>query len=174
MYRSLIKSIKCMTPPLIKHQTATLHTSTTLLAGHSKWANIKHVKALKDGQKAAIFTKLGRQIRLAVQGNYSEHKLMKYCHAIKCVCTEGGSPNPALNSSLRSIVDEALRKNMPGGTIDKIIKKAASSPQDKLKKFVIEIKVANKAFVVCVAYTDNLVGFKMNIAPLLKKSGLVV
>lgn len=46
------------------------HTNVANSAGHSKWANIKHTKALKDSQKSIQFTKLGRQIRLAVQCNF--------------------------------------------------------------------------------------------------------
>lgn len=46
------------------------HSSSTTLAGHSKWANIKHTKGLKDGQRALEFGRLSRTIRLAVQGIY--------------------------------------------------------------------------------------------------------
>lgn len=38
------------------------------LAGHSKWANIKHTKGLKDAQRGRMFTKLGQQIKIAIQG----------------------------------------------------------------------------------------------------------
>lgn len=37
-------------------------------AGHSKWANIKHIKGLKDAERSKVFTKLGRQIKVAVTG----------------------------------------------------------------------------------------------------------
>jgi len=39
-------------------------------AGHSKWANIKHIKAAKDAQKSVTFQKMAQLIRLAVQGKY--------------------------------------------------------------------------------------------------------
>lgn len=46
-----------------------ISTSAILNAGHSKWANIKHDKAVKDGKRSFLFQKLGRQIRVAITGN---------------------------------------------------------------------------------------------------------
>lgn len=40
-------------------------------AGHNKWANIRHTKAAKDGEKSELFHKLGRQIRLAIVGMFN-------------------------------------------------------------------------------------------------------
>lgn len=54
--------------PQIVHYPSAFHTSTTNPAGHSKWANIRHIKALKDGQRSLQFVKLARQIRIAIQG----------------------------------------------------------------------------------------------------------
>lgn len=51
-----------------------IHSTLINNAGHSKWANIRHIKAAKDGQKAAMFTKLSRQIRLAIQGKVIRSK----------------------------------------------------------------------------------------------------
>lgn len=48
-----------------------VHWTPACNAGHSKWANIRHIKALKDGQKSLQFIKLSRQIRLAVQGTHT-------------------------------------------------------------------------------------------------------
>lgn len=47
-----------------------IHTGSSCFAGHSKWANIRHIKAAKDGQKAVEFARYSRQIRLAIQGEY--------------------------------------------------------------------------------------------------------
>lgn len=46
-------------------------------AGHSKWANIKHIKAGKDAQKSVIFQKMSRLIRLAIQGKYRYRKFQQ-------------------------------------------------------------------------------------------------
>lgn len=52
----------------LKNAAAKIHVSSSKLAGHSKWANIKHIKGLKDAQRAAQFARLSRFIRMAVQG----------------------------------------------------------------------------------------------------------
>lgn len=53
---------------VFKNSTAELRTTPFALAGHSKWANIRHIKALKDGQRSVEFARLSRNIKLAVQG----------------------------------------------------------------------------------------------------------
>jgi transcriptional/translational regulatory protein YebC/TACO1 len=74
------------------------------MSGHSKFANIKHKKERNDSTKGKIFTKLGREIAVAVK--------------------EGG-PDPNGNSRLKDIVAKAKANNMPNDTIDRSIKKAA-------------------------------------------------
>ena len=125
-------------------------SKSSLYAGHSKWANIKHIKAAKDGEKAAMFTKLSRQLRLALQ--------------------EGGSADPALNAQLRNVMDEALRKNMPMATIQNVIKKFKNNKSD-VKRYRIDLRYKQKVFMVCIIYTDNFAAVKMDMAPILKKSG---
>lgn len=49
-----------------------IHWTATNWKGHSKWQNIQHIKALKDGQKNVLFQKQLRKIRLAVQGLYQK------------------------------------------------------------------------------------------------------
>ncbi|MBQ4612591.1 MAG: YebC/PmpR family DNA-binding transcriptional regulator [Clostridia bacterium] len=75
------------------------------MSGHSKWNNIKRKKEKTDGQKAKIFTKMGREIAVAVK--------------------EGGSADPASNSKLRDAIAKAKANNVPNDNIDRIIKKAA-------------------------------------------------
>ncbi len=74
------------------------------MAGHSKFANIKHKKAKNDAVKGKIFTKLGREIMVAVR--------------------EGG-PDPSMNSRLREVIAKAKANNMPNDTLDRAIKKGA-------------------------------------------------
>jgi len=74
------------------------------MAGHSKWANIKHKKEKTDAQKGKLFTKLGREISVAVR--------------------EGGS-NPETNPRLRDAIAKARAANMPNENIMRLIKKAA-------------------------------------------------
>ena len=74
------------------------------MSGHSKWSNIKHKKEKSDGQKAKIFTKMGREIAVAV-------KL--------------GGPDPEANSRLKDIIAKAKSMNVPNDNIERSIKKAA-------------------------------------------------
>ena len=74
------------------------------MSGHSKWANIKHRKEKSDSQRGKIFTKIGREIAIAVR--------------------EGGA-DPSSNSKLRDIVAKAKANNMPNDNITRSIKKAA-------------------------------------------------
>lgn len=76
------------------------------MAGHSKWANIKHRKAGQDAKRGKIFTKMLREINVAVK--------------------TGGS-DPASNPSLRTAIDKALGANMRRDTIDNTIKKASGA-----------------------------------------------
>lgn len=75
------------------------------MAGHSKWNNIKRKKEKSDGQKGKIFTKIGREIAVAIK--------------------EGGA-DPAGNSKLRDAIAKAKANNIPNDNIERAIKKAAS------------------------------------------------
>lgn len=75
------------------------------MSGHSKWNNIKRKKEKTDGQKAKIFTKMGREIAVAVK--------------------EGGSADPASNSKLKDAIAKAKANNVPNDNIERVIKKAA-------------------------------------------------
>jgi len=74
------------------------------MAGHSKWANIKHRKGAQDAKRGKIFTKMIREITVAAKGP--------------------GGGDPTNNPSLRSAIDKALGANMKRDTIDNTIKKA--------------------------------------------------
>ena len=74
------------------------------MSGHSKWANIKNKKEKTDAQKGKIFTKIGREIAIAVK--------------------EGGGGDPVNNSKLRDVIAKAKAANMPNDNINRSIKKA--------------------------------------------------
>ena len=74
------------------------------MSGHSKWSTIKRKKEKTDNQRAKVFTKIGREIAVAVR--------------------EGG-PDPAGNSKLKDIIAKAKAANVPNENIERIIKKAA-------------------------------------------------
>jgi len=85
------------------------------MSGHSKFANIAHKKAANDAAKGKIFTRLGKEIMVAVK--------------------EGG-PDVNNNSKLRQVVAKAKASNMPNDTIDRAIKKAASSDMTDMVQMV--------------------------------------
>jgi YebC/PmpR family DNA-binding regulatory protein len=78
------------------------------MAGHSKWANIKHRKAGQDAKRGKVFTKMLREITVAVKT---------------------GGMDSATNPTLRTAIDKALGVNMRRDTIDNAIKKAAGAQE---------------------------------------------
>ena len=77
------------------------------MSGHSKWSTIKRKKEKTDGARAKVFTKIGRELAVAVR--------------------EGGGADPASNSKLRECIAKAKANNVPNDNIERIIKKAAGS-----------------------------------------------
>ena len=105
------------------------------MAGHSKWANIKHRKAAQDAKRGKIFTKLIRELTVAA-------KL--------------GGPEPADNPRLRSAVDKALPANMTRDTIDRAIARGAgSNDADNVEELVDEGYGAGGVAILVEAMTDN-------------------
>lgn len=75
------------------------------MSGHNKWSTIKQKKGKNDAARAKIFTKIGRELIVAVR--------------------DGGSADPAANSKLRDCIAKAKANNVPNENIERIIKKAA-------------------------------------------------
>lgn len=76
------------------------------MAGHSKWANIKHRKAAQDAKRGKIFTKIIREL---------------------VVAAKAGGPNPEDNPGLRAVIDKALGANMKRDTIEKAVARGAGT-----------------------------------------------
>ena len=76
------------------------------MSGHSKWSTIKRKKGANDAQRAKIFTKIAREIIVAVKA---------------------GGPDPENNASLKNVIAKAHSNNMPNDNINRTIKKAAQS-----------------------------------------------
>ena len=102
----------------------------------SKFANIKHKKEKNDAAKGKIFTKLGRELAVAVK--------------------EGGGPDPANNSRLRDVIAKAKANNMPNDTIDRNIKKAAGEGSgDNYEHITYEGYGPNGTAIIVKTLTDN-------------------
>lgn len=106
------------------------------MSGHSKWNNIKRKKEKTDGQKAKIFTKMGREIAVAVK--------------------EGGGPDPASNSKLKDAIAKAKANNVPNDNIERIIKKAAGEGNaDNYEALQYEGYGPSGIAVIVETLTDN-------------------
>ena len=105
------------------------------MSGHSKFANIKHRKGKSDEQRGKLFTKLGREIAVAVRS---------------------GGPDPANNSSLSDAVAKAKAANMPNDSITRSIKKAHGGGEgENYEEVVYEGYGPDGIAVYVVAMTDN-------------------
>lgn len=105
------------------------------MSGHSKWNNIKNKKGKTDAERGKIFTKLGREILIAVK--------------------EGG-PDPASNSKLRDVIAKCKANNMPNDNIDRSIKKAAGDGNTaNYEDVVYEGYGPNGVAIIIQAMTDN-------------------
>ena len=105
------------------------------MSGHSKWANIKHKKEKSDSQRAKVFTKIGREMAVAIK--------------------EGG-PDPAVNGKLRDLIAKAKANNVPNDNIERAIKKAAGEgDKNNYEDCVYEGYGPNGVAVIVEALTDN-------------------
>lgn len=105
------------------------------MSGHSKWHNIAAKKGKADAARGKIFTKLGREIKVAV--------------------AQGG-PDPAGNSKLKDIISKCKANNMPNDTINNAIKKAAGDGNSSnYEDMTYEGYGTNGVAVIVKASTDN-------------------
>lgn len=105
------------------------------MSGHSKWSTIKRKKEKTDNQRAKIFTKIGREISVAVKA---------------------GGPDPNSNSKLKDIIAKAKANNVPNDNIDRIIKKAAGEGgADSYEEIVYEGYGPSGVAVIVETLTDN-------------------
>ena len=104
------------------------------MSGHSKWANIKHKKEKTDAQRAKVFTKIGKEITIAVKEG-------------------GGDPNS--NSKLRDLIQKAKSNNVPNDNIERTIKKALGSTGENYEEVVYEGYGPGGVAVIVESTTDN-------------------
>lgn len=104
------------------------------MSGHSKWNNIKNKKAKTDAQKGKIFTKIGKEIAIAVR--------------------DGGA-DPNGNSKLRDLIAKAKAANVPNDNIDRAIKKASSADAVDYEEITYEGYGPSGVAVIVTAATDN-------------------
>lgn len=104
------------------------------MSGHSKWANIKHKKEKTDAQKAKVFTKIGKEIAIAVKEG-------------------GGDPNS--NARLRDLIQKAKANNVPNDNIERTIKKALGAGGENYEEITYEGYGPGGVAVIVETTTDN-------------------
>ena len=105
------------------------------MSGHSKWSTIKRKKGEKDGARAKVFTKISREIIVAVK--------------------EGGA-NPAENSKLAQLIQKAKSNNIPNDNIDRLLKKASGDAEKtNYETCVYEGYGPNGVALIVECLTDN-------------------
>jgi YebC/PmpR family DNA-binding regulatory protein len=105
------------------------------MSGHSKWSTIKRKKGALDAKRGKIFTRLGKEIAIAVK--------------------EGGGPDPDGNPRLRLAIQNAKGANMPKDNIERAIKKAAGADADSYAAATFEGYAPNGVAVYVECLTDN-------------------
>ena len=105
------------------------------MSGHNKWSTIKRKKGANDQARAKIFTKIGKELAVAVKN---------------------GGPDPNNNAKLRDVIAKAKQNNMPNDNIERMLKKAAGDTDaNNYEEVVYEGYGPSGIAVVVEALTDN-------------------
>lgn len=118
------------------------------MAGHSKWANIKHRKAAQDAKRAKVWTRLIKELTIA---------------------SRDGGPVPDANPSLRLAIQNAKGANMPKDTMERAIKKGAGGEGQNLQEVTYEGYAPNGIAIFIEATTDNLNRTVANVRSIFNK-----
>jgi YebC/PmpR family DNA-binding regulatory protein len=121
------------------------------MAGHNKWSKVKHIKAKEDAKKGKAFSKVGRDITIAVR--------------------QGGN-NPDMNPALRLAIQKARDVNMPKDNIQRAIEKGAGTGDGQsLEELYYEGYAAGGAAILIRSLTDNKNRTVPNVRAMLSKAG---
>ena len=105
------------------------------MSGHNKWSTIKQKKGKNDAARAKVFTKIGRELMVAIR--------------------DGGSADPNVNSKLRDCIAKAKAANVPNDNIERIIKKAQGGEAADYEAVTYEGYGPSGVAVIVEALTDN-------------------
>ena len=104
------------------------------MSGHSKWNNIKHKKEKADAAKAKIFTKIGKEMAVAIKA---------------------GGPDPNNNSKLRDLIAKAKANNVPNDNIQRTIKKFSDNSDISFEEITYEGYGPSGVAIIVETSTDN-------------------
>ncbi|KAF7995704.1 hypothetical protein HCN44_006811 [Aphidius gifuensis] len=133
---------------LCARSTRDVYRQEKRFAGHSKWANIRHTKAEKDGEKSAM--------------------IQSYVKRMKVAIAEGKSAKPLDNLKLAQIIEEARSKCVPLATINGTLEKAEKSKTATQSEIVDFRGPGNAKFAVKIL-SDNLCAVRMNLNTVFRK-----
>ncbi len=120
------------------------------MAGHSKWANIKHRKGAQDAKRGKVFTKIIKEIAVAVK--------------------EGGE-EPDSNPRLRTAIQNAKGVNMPRENVERAIKKASGNDADSYMEVTYEGYAPNGIAIFIECTTDNINRTVADVRAIFNKNG---
>jgi len=118
-------------------------------AGHSKWANIKHIKGLKDAEKSRELTRFGNMMRIAIKEG-------------------GGSADPKVNSKLAQIISQMKDRKLPMASVDRLLNSEANKKDEK--QLTIVIKGPGSAVYLTDISTSALIKTKQELNVILRKN----
>ncbi|MEQ9262985.1 MAG: YebC/PmpR family DNA-binding transcriptional regulator [Owenweeksia sp.] len=121
------------------------------MAGHSKWANIKHRKGAQDKKRAKVFTRILKEIHIAVK--------------------EGNDTDPDTNPKLRLAIQNAKGANIPKDTIERAIHKASGADSENYESVSYEGYLPHGVAVFVEASTDNIQRTVANVRSVFNRSG---
>ena len=104
------------------------------MSGHSKWNNIKHKKEKTDAQRAKVFTKIGKEMAIAIRA---------------------GGPDPSVNGKLRDLISKAKSLNVPNDNIERVIKKFSANDDIVYEEITYEGYGPSGVAVIVETATDN-------------------
>ncbi len=104
------------------------------MSGHSKWNNIKHKKEKSDAAKAKIFTRIGKEMAVAIRA---------------------GGPDPNNNSKLRDLIAKAKANNVPNDNIERVLKKFSDTKDNNFEEITYEGYGPSGVAVIVETATDN-------------------
>ncbi len=104
------------------------------MSGHSKWNNIKHKKEKSDAAKAKIFTKIGKEMAVAIKA---------------------GGPDPSVNNKLRDLIAKAKANNVPNDNIQRTIKKFTDNSDVNYEEISYEGYGPSGVAIIVETSTDN-------------------
>ncbi|KAK6165248.1 hypothetical protein SNE40_022209 [Patella caerulea] len=125
-------------------------TSCRVLAGHSKWSNIRHTKGANDAKKSSMILSISKRIKASIRAT--------------------GKADPKTNSALARLIAEANAHDVPNSTIDKIIK-AAVLEGNKTKDVVFEGRGPGSCAIIVECSTQHVEKTRNEIASVLKQCG---